>query len=38
MDTSTINIAERVKDARRDETFVIYEDDEPYCRGFVFRV
>ena len=20
------------------ETFVIYEDDEPYCRGFVFRV
>mgnify|MGYP007084595463 CR=1 FL=1 len=20
------------------QTFVIYEDDEPYCRGFVFRV
>lgn len=20
------------------ETFMVYEDDEPYCRGFVFRV
>ena len=20
------------------DTFMIYEDDEPYCRGFVFRV